>query len=134
MVYWLVTREHTVGNDVAVEKSKAKTCRFVESKNGLSLSQIVALFLSVLSAVGESEKDCHHIFEQCRLSPKPLGRPHLMASELDSKPSGLGSSSAQVWELKYFYWLHATESGISFSTISKLHLLSLIIIVNDTTK
>ena len=35
------------GNNVAVEKSKAKTCRFVDSKSGLSLSQIVALFLSV---------------------------------------------------------------------------------------
>ena len=35
------------GNDTAVEKSKAKTCRFVESKNGLSLSQIVTFLLSV---------------------------------------------------------------------------------------
>ena len=48
MVYWSGhKRDHTAGNDVAVEKSKAKTCRFVESKNRLSLSQIVALFLSV---------------------------------------------------------------------------------------
>ena len=34
-------------------------------------------FCQFLSAVGESEKDCRHIFEQCRLSPKPLGRPQL---------------------------------------------------------
>ena len=32
-------------------------------------------FCQFLSAVSESEKDCRHIFEQCRLSPKPLGRP-----------------------------------------------------------
>ena len=73
MVYWRGHKGITLpGNDVAVEKSKANTCGLVESINGLSLSQIVALFLS---AVGESEKDCRHIFEQCRLSPKPLGRP-----------------------------------------------------------
>ena len=76
MVYWHGHKGIMLpGNDVAVEKSKVKTCRFVESKNGLSLSQIVALFCQFLSAVGESEKDCRHIFEQCRLSPKPLGRP-----------------------------------------------------------
>jgi len=40
-------RDHAAGNDVTVEKSKAKTCRFVESKNRLSLTQIAALFLSV---------------------------------------------------------------------------------------
>ena len=42
---WMQVR--SPGNKVAVEKSKANTCRFVESKNGLSLSQIVTLFLSV---------------------------------------------------------------------------------------
>ena len=48
MVYWHGHKGIMLpGNDVAVEKSKVKTCRFVESKNGLSLSQIVALFLSV---------------------------------------------------------------------------------------
>ena len=48
-VYW---RGHKVitlsGNDVAVAKSKARKRCFVESKNGLSLSQIVTLFLPVL--------------------------------------------------------------------------------------
>ena len=48
MVYWRGHKGITLpGNEVAVEKSKAKTCHFVESNNGLSLSQIVALFLSV---------------------------------------------------------------------------------------
>ena len=48
MIYWRGHKGITLlGNNVAVEKSKARTCRFVESKNGLSLSQIVALFLSV---------------------------------------------------------------------------------------
>ena len=47
-VYWRGHKGITLpGNDVAVAKSKAKTRRFVESKNGLSLSQIVALFLPV---------------------------------------------------------------------------------------
>ena len=47
MVYWHSDKGIMLpGNDATVEKSKAKTCHFVESKNGLSLSQIVALFLS----------------------------------------------------------------------------------------
>ena len=33
-------------------------------------------FCQFLSAIGESERGCRHIFEQCRLSPKPLGSPH----------------------------------------------------------
>ena len=65
------------GNDIAVEKNSAKTCCFVKSKNGLSLSQIVAVFLSVFCRLW-IRKDCHHIFEQCHLSPKPLGRPQLL--------------------------------------------------------
>ena len=63
-------RDHTAGNDVAVEKSKAETCRFVESKNRLSLSQIVALFLSA--------------FVGCRWIRKRFS-PHFLAMSLVAK-------------------------------------------------
>ena len=48
IVYWRGHKGITLpGNDVAVEKCKAKTCCFVESKTRLSLSQIVVLSQSV---------------------------------------------------------------------------------------
>ena len=51
IAYFWLWRGHKLitlpGNNVAVGNNNAKTCRFLESKNGLSLSQIVALFLSL---------------------------------------------------------------------------------------
>ena len=54
MVYWRDGHKGITlpGNDVAVEKTKHKTCRFVESNNGLSLSLIVALSLQTGSQRG----------------------------------------------------------------------------------
>ena len=57
------------------KKANLKHVDFLEVKMDCrrKLSSFLCQFLS---AVGKSEKDCRHIFEQCRLSPKPLGRPH----------------------------------------------------------
>ena len=68
MVYWRGHKGITLpGNDIAVALWKVKMdCGYCK---------LSPFFCQLLLADSESEKDCRHIFEQCRLSPKPLGRP-----------------------------------------------------------
>ena len=76
MVYWRGHKRITLpGNDVAVEKAKQKLVALSKVIMDCRCRKLSPFFCQFLSAVGESEKDCRHIFEQCRLSPKPLGRP-----------------------------------------------------------
>ena len=58
------------------KKAKLKHVALSEVKMDCRCRKLSPFPSQFLSAVGKSEKDCRHIFEQCRLSPKPLGRPH----------------------------------------------------------
>ena len=57
------------------KKAKLKHVDLSEVKMDCRCRKLSPFLCQFLSAVGKSEKDCRHIFEQCRLSPKPLGRP-----------------------------------------------------------
>ena len=57
------------------KKAKLKHVALLEVKMDCRCRKLSPFLCQFLSAVGKSEKDCRHIFEQCRLSPKPLGRP-----------------------------------------------------------
>ena len=82
LFYWLVMvcwRDQT-GITLPVttslsKKAKRKHVALSKVKIDCRCRKLSPFFCQFLSAVGESEKDCRHIFEQCRLSPKPLGRP-----------------------------------------------------------
>ena len=71
--------EHNV-SDPSCRNNKVKRCRFVEVKNGLSLSQIVAFFpvrfCRLLAFWNKIVATFFAILEQCRLSSRTLGRPH----------------------------------------------------------
>ena len=58
------------------KKAKLKHVALSEVKMDCRCRKLSPFPYKYLSAVGKSKKDCRHIFEQCRLSPKPLGRPH----------------------------------------------------------
>ena len=96
MVYWHSDKGIMLpGNDATVEKSKAKTCRFVESKNGLLLSQIVALFLSVFVSCQWIRKRLSPHFwavspvtkTSWKASLKPIWIPHVMVEFLSKMKS-----------------------------------------------
>ena len=58
------------------KKAKLKHVDLSEVKMDCRCRKLSPFLCQFLSAVGKSEKDCRHILnEQCRLSPKPLGRP-----------------------------------------------------------
>ena len=57
------------------KKAKLRHVALSEVKMDCRCRKLSPFPSQFLSAVGKSEKDCRHIFEQCRLSPKPLGRP-----------------------------------------------------------
>ena len=76
MVYW---RGHkgitlTVATSLS-KKAKRKHVALSKVKIDCRCRKLSPFSCQFLSAVGESDKDFRHIFEQCRLSPKPLGRP-----------------------------------------------------------
>ena len=47
---------------MSLSRYLSERCRFVEIKNGLSLSQVVGFFRQILSAIGVQEQDCRYIF------------------------------------------------------------------------
>ena len=57
------------------KKAKRKHVALLKVKMDCRCRKLTPFCCQFLLAVGESEKDCRHIFEQCRLLPKLLGRP-----------------------------------------------------------
>lgn len=84
MVYWLGNalsawsqKNHTVllVTTSLSKKTKRNYVALLKLRMDCRCHKLSPFFCQFLSAVSESEKDCRHIFEQCHLSPKPLGRP-----------------------------------------------------------
>ena len=77
MVLWRGHREIMLPVTTSLsKKAKRKHVALSKVKIDCRCRKLSPFFCQLLSAVGESGKDCRHIFERCRLSPKPLGRPH----------------------------------------------------------
>ena len=55
--------------------TERRRCRKQSEKMDCRCRELSPFFCEFLLAVGESEKDCCHVFEQCRLSQLPFGKP-----------------------------------------------------------
>ena len=92
----VVTRESRCLITTSLSKiAKRKHVALSKVKMDCLCRKLSPFFCQFLSAIGESEKDCRHIFEQCRLSPKPLGRPQTRKANL---------SSTSFWCLTICFW------------------------------
>ena len=80
------------------KKAKRKHVALSKVKLDCRCRKLSSFLSQYLSAVGESERDCRHIFEQCRLSPKPLGRPLLSLPKTNMKNKGSGNVTGLKFE------------------------------------
>ena len=90
------------GRSCRCQNNKVKRCRFVEVKNGLSLSQIVAFFRQVLLPVGVLEQDCRYIF--CKFGAMSLVAKNPWKASVESANSATfpsQKSGVTLFQLKW---------------------------------